>query len=256
MIKYQVLEALGQCDGRAVSGEELSRRLGVSRTAVWKAVESLRQEGYEIQSVRNRGYTLRTPWDVFNAYEIFRQLNPGSSWDLQVFDELVSTNDQARQLAGISPEKRVVVVSSSQTGGKGKRGTSFYSPKGTGVYLSILLPGQRTAQQAGETGRQIAQAACECLCRLTGLSCFIEDGNIFCQQKKLCGILAEASLELETYLVRDVVYGLGIHVNEAQFPPDLRDHATSLYLLKGERFSRSKVAALLLNDIENTVDLN
>ncbi len=254
MIKYQVLEALQAQCGQPVSGEELSGRLGVSRTAVWKAVEALRQEGYPIHSRRNQGHTLEnTGTDIFNLYEIQCRLTPGGvPWNLLLYEELGSTNDEARRLAELPENDRSVVLALRQTGGKGKRGTSFYSPPETGIYFSLIFCGGRRVEQAGELGRAIAAALCSCFSELAGKECVLRDGNVYFGEKKLCGILAEVVLELETGLVKDMVFGIGVHVNEMVFPSTAFD-AVSLRQIRGRRLQRGTVAAAMLNAVSRVL---
>ena len=135
----QVLEAL-QDSGAPLSGEELAQRFGVSRNSVWKAVNRLKEAGYEITAATNRGYQLVGDSDVLSAENIRRQLGPAArDAAIEVRDRVTSTNTLLKEIAEQGGREGMVIVAQEQTAGKGRLGRSFYSPKGTGLYLSILL---------------------------------------------------------------------------------------------------------------------
>ena len=155
-MKDQILELLRQEPGY-LSGQEMSRLLGVSRAAVWKAVEALRKEGYAIDSAPNRGYRLDAPTGRLSAREIAAQLE-GHPWAglVQVLDSVDSTNNLAKTLAAQGAPAGTVIVADSQTGGRGRMGRSFASPPGMGVYLSVILRPQASPEE-------LMHLTCACL---------------------------------------------------------------------------------------------
>ena len=139
MTKYKILDTLRENEGKVVSGGELANTLGVSRTAVWKQIVSLQNEGYKIESIPNKGYRLCAS-EVYSAHEIKRRLATETIGQTVVFlDEVDSTNTYAKNLGASGEENGTVVVAARQTAGKGRLARKFESPEGTGVYLSILL---------------------------------------------------------------------------------------------------------------------
>ena len=164
----QVLEAL-QDSGAPLSGEELAQRFGVSRNSVWKAVNRLKEAGYEITAATNRGYQLVGDSDVLSAENIRRQLGPAArDAAIEVRDRVTSTNTLLKEIAEQGGREGMVIVAQEQTAGKGRLGRSFYSPKGTGLYLSILLRPSFSAQEALSITTAAAVAAAEAIDSLTG----------------------------------------------------------------------------------------
>lgn len=138
-MKKKILELLQNCPD-FISGQELSERFGVSRTAVWKVIRQLEAEGYVIQAVRNKGYRLTAQPDLLTEETIQNQIH--TEWagqQLVVFSETDSTNDQAKKLAEEGAGQGLLVVSDSQTAGKGRRGRSWESRVGEGIFMTLLL---------------------------------------------------------------------------------------------------------------------
>ena len=233
------------------SGEELAARLAVSRTAVWKAVNSLRKEGYEIQAVQNKGYSLSVSTDILSIQGVEKYLNPEHSYiELEILPDIGSTNDYLREKAAQGKGEGYAVVAGAQTRGKGRTGRSFYSPADTGIYLSLLLrPKDCGPAQAVKFTTMAAVAACEAIEKVSHRSPQIKWVNdIYIDGKKVSGILTEASVSLENGSLEYVLLGIGINVYppEKGFPQELRETAGSVFQ---ERKSdgKNQLAAGFLN---------
>ena len=212
-----------------LSGEEIARRLGVSRNAVWKAIKALQADGYPIQAVPNRGYCLAASSDVLSESGI-RQYLTGEARELNllVYDAVDSTNLVLRKLAGEGAPEGTVVIAAEQTGGRGRKGRSFYSPLGTGVYVSLLLKPKIAPDEATLITTTAAVAVCQAVESLCPDGAEIKWVNdVFLRGKKICGILTEGSFDMESGQFEYAVLGTGINVYEPAggFPAEIRDVA-------------------------------
>ena len=248
-MKAEVIRLLRE-KGSYLSGQELSQQLHVSRTAVWKVINQLREEGYAIEAVRNRGYYLVESADVLTEAEIKSCMK--SQWmgrEVEFLQETDSTNTEARRLAEKGAKDGTLVVAEYQTAGKGRRGRSWTSPSGTGIWMSLVLrPG-------------LEPACAPMITLLTGLavSAGIEDycglksqikwpNDLTLEGKKICGILTEMSADME--MIRYVVVGIGINVNIEAVPEEIAYKATSLYLESGKKIKRSGMIACIMKRME------
>lgn len=215
------------------SGEEIAKKLGVSRNAVWKAVKALQSGGYPIDAVPNRGYCLSSSSDVLSESGIRQYLRgEAQSLGLKVYDSVSSTNLVLRELANSGAPEGTVVVAVSQTGGRGRKGRSFYSPAGTGVYVSILLKPDIAAEDATFITTTAAVAVCDAVETVSDRKAAIKWVNdVLIDGKKICGILTEASLSMESGRIEYAVLGTGVNVYTPKngFPEGLRDIATSVF---------------------------
>lgn len=215
-----------------LSGAEIARRLGVSRNAVWKAIKSLQADGYPIEAVPNRGYCLAASSDVLSESGIRRYLTgEAAALDLRVYDEVDSTNLVLRKLADAGAPEGTVVVASRQSGGRGRRGRSFFSPEGTGVYVSLLLKPKIAPDDATLITTTAAVAVCGAAEALSGRKAEIKWVNdVFMDGKKICGILTEGAFDMESGLFEYAVLGTGINVYapEGGFPEEIRGIAGSV----------------------------
>ena len=215
-----------------LSGEEIARRLGVSRNAVWKAIKALQADGYPIQAVPNRGYCLASSSDVLSESGI-RQYLTGDARELSlhVYDAVDSTNLVLRKLASEGAPEGTVVIAAEQTGGRGRKGRSFYSPQGTGVYVSLLLKPKIAPDDATLITTTAAVAVCGAVEALSGETASIKWVNdVFLRGKKVCGILTEGSFDMESGQFEYAVLGTGINVYEPAggFPQEIREIAGSV----------------------------
>ena len=248
-MKGEILKLLKETDGY-VSGQELCRRFGVSRTAVWKVINQLKEEGYEIEAVRNRGYALKGAGDVLSEADLLRCWKTEWAGGRTVyFDATDSTNIQARRLAEAHAPHGTLVVSDRQDGGKGRRGRSWASPSGVGIWMSLILRPEIAPSSASMLTLAAALAVREGIREETGLSPLIKWPNdLVLNGMKICGILTEMSTELME--IQYVITGIGINVNQREFPPEIRDTATSLSLEAGRSFRRSSLIAAILKAFE------
>lgn len=241
-MKTKILKTLKSATGY-VSGQELCENLGVSRTAVWKVIRQLEEDGYRIEAVRNRGYRLLESEDVFTGEEIRSALHTRRIGQELVFlDTTDSTNNEARRRAEQGAPDGTLVVAIEQTAGKGRRGRSWVSPGGTGVWMSLLLRPDIPPECASMLTLVAAMAVETGIRRVTGLEGQIKWPNdVILDGKKVCGILTEMSTEMES--IHYVIVGIGINVGITEFPGELKDTATSLILHTDRRVSRAALTA-------------
>jgi len=232
-----------------LSGEEIARRLGVSRNAVWKAIKALQLGGYPIQAVPNRGYCLAASSDVLSESGIRQYLTgDAQSLDLRVFDSVDSTNLVLRKLANEGAPEGTVVIAAEQTGGRGRKGRSFYSPQGTGVYVSLLLKPKIAPDDATLITTTAAVAVCGAVEALSGEPASIKWVNdVFMRGKKICGILTEGSFDMESGQFEYAILGTGINVLEPDggFPAEIRDIAGSVLVSPAPDAKNRMIAAYL-----------
>jgi BirA family biotin operon repressor/biotin-[acetyl-CoA-carboxylase] ligase len=229
--KEGVLELLEERRGEFVSGRELSQKLDVTGSAVWKAVVALRDVGYDIEAVTNKGYRLDEGCDVLSWVSLSKHLGADSPFDLQVYKSVTSTNALVKEAAAADAPEGVLIVAQGQTQGRGRQGRTFYSPDGTGVYFSLLLRPHLTARDATRITGAAAVAVCQAIESVTGQSSGIKWVNdVYLNDKKVCGILTEASFDMESGGMEYVVLGIGINVAPPSggFPPELTDIAGSV----------------------------
>ena len=210
------------------SGEELAERLSVSRNAVWKAVQALREEGYTIEAAPRQGYRLSGETDILSPQSIGRFLPPELPLRLDVRREVDSTNRIAKNSGAEGAEEGLVVIADRQTAGRGRLGRSFHSPAGTGAYLTVLVRPRLTAADSLWLTTAAAVAVAEAIEDVTGRDARIKWVNdIYVADRKVCGILTEAAMDLESGALEYAVVGIGINVREPEggFPEEIRDIA-------------------------------
>ena len=253
MSRERVLSLLLGQEGY-LSGEAMSRELGVSRAAVWKAIEALRQEGYAISSAPNRGYRLEQAPDRLREGELSGPLagcTVGSH--LLCLEQIDSTNTEAKRQAMAGAPDGLVVLAEEQTGGRGRLGRSFQSPRGTGLYLSALLRPRLAPETVANLTAWVAVAVCDGIEACFGVRPQIKWTNdIVLNGKKLCGILTELGLESETNSLDYLVTGIGINTNQRRedFAPEIRDMATSLALELGRPVRRVELARHVIQALD------
>ena len=249
-VREKTLELLAE--GGTVEGAKLAREMGVSRNAVWKAMNSLRKSGYIIEAVTNRGYRLVSAPDRLSAAEIRRWLTgPGAGRELEIHDRLDSTNNRAKALAAAGAAGGTAVIADSQSGGKGRLGRSFFSPEHSGVYLTVILRPDCAPDRAGLLTSLAAVAAARAVEKVSGADVKIKWVNdLYLNGKKICGILTEGGLGLEAGKLEYAVVGIGINVRRMEFPPELRDIATSVANETGASPDRNRLIAEILNGLD------
>ena len=249
-MRDKILHILKENQTEYISGEELSRRLGVSRTAIWKSINQLKEIGYKITSQTNKGYLLIESPDALSEQEI-RPLLTGDivGSNIAYFESLESTNTYAKKLAEQTFQEGLVIIAEEQTAGRGRMGRSWISPKGKGIWMSILLKPDVRPRDASKLTLVAATAVCRGIESCCGLKPLIKWPNdIVMEGRKLCGILTEMGAEMDD--IEYVVVGIGINANleEADFDEAVRPIATSLRLLQGENILRKKLVAAILNE--------
>ena len=231
--KEKLLALLEDSKGTFFSGEEIARTLQVSRAAVWKAVNALREDGYTVDAATNKGYRLSPDLDILSPQGIRRFLKPEyRDLDLTVLPTAPSTNALVREKANQGCPEGCVIVACEQTAGRGRYGRQFFSPGDTGVYLSLLLrPTAYSPQQATCLTAAAAAAMCQAIEAVTGQQPGIKWVNdIFLHGKKVCGILTEAAVGLETGTLNYMVLGAGVNLYPPAegFPDEIQSIAGSV----------------------------
>ena len=242
-MKNTILNILKNADSY-ISGEEISRTLGISRAAVWKHIKNLKNDGYEIDSVTNKGYRLVNAPDIISIDFLNSLLTTKYiARNTKYLPETDSTNEAAKRDSA-SPDGSLYIAE-VQTAGKGRLGRGWESPKGTGIWMSLLLKPDIAPQDISE----ITLIAGIAVCRAVGHGAKIKWPNdIVIGSRKICGILTEMSAEIER--VNHIVCGIGINVNTPSFPPELCDKATSLLIETGTKTSRAELRAKVMNEFE------
>lgn len=244
-----VLELLIKADG-FVSGEEMSKVLSVSRTAIWKQIKKLKDEGYEIESVNNKGYRVINYPDKFVVDELAYLLeNSSLVEEIYVYDTIDSTNKEAKRMATSGKINTAVFIAEEQTVGKGRRGRTWVSPKGTGIYMSLLLRPNINPNNASMLTLIAGLAVSKAISLVTSLECMIKWPNdLVLNNKKVCGILTEMSSEID--YVNYVIVGIGMNINLDMIDKELEDKATSLKIEGNEIYNRKSILVHTIKEFE------
>ncbi len=250
MVKEEILTLLRDSGG-FLSGQELSERFGVSRTSVWKAVRQLQETGYEIEAVRNRGYRLLAEPDLLTAELVTKQLR--TEWagrPTLVLDSVDSTNSETKRRAEDGAEEGLLVIAEEQTAGRGRRGRTWQSEKGEGIFMSLLLRPDIAPGNASMLTLVMGLAVRDALEETCGMpDLFIKWPNdIVADGKKICGILTEMSAEADC--VHYIVVGVGINVHDPSFPEEMAQTATSIRQQTGESVCRAELSAACMLQFE------
>lgn len=234
-----------------ISGQHISEKLNVSRTSVWKYINMLKEEGYLIESVSKKGYKLLKSPDILTENEITPYLNTKYIGNKIIhFHTINSTNTKAKELASLGEENGTIILSEEQTLGKGRLGRQWCSPKGKGIWLSLILKPDLDPINASKITQIGAAALCKSFIEI-GIPSFIKWPNdIVINNRKVCGILTEMNGELNR--INYIILGIGINVNidMDDLPEELKDTASSLKIESGKTIDRRKLAALILNNFE------
>ena len=255
-MQANILELFRRQNGAYLSGEEISRQLNVSRTAIWKHIRTLKQKGYDIEAHTRLGYRLRQIPDQMLPAEIAARINnrtvAAGPDKIHHFSKVDSTNNAAKKLAFEGCPDGTVVVSEEQDGGRGRLSRGWFSPPGKGIWFSVVLRPPFAPMEAPKCTLLAAVAVCRGIQRITGINCGIKWPNdILWQERKLVGILTEMSAEMDA--INHVVIGVGINVNlsAAEFSEDLQSVATSLSIINGNRpIERLNLLVAVLEELE------
>ncbi|MGY3723941.1 BirA family transcriptional regulator, biotin operon repressor / biotin-[acetyl-CoA-carboxylase] ligase [Granulicatella balaenopterae] len=249
----KVLLLLQQQINQPISGETLARQLGVSRTAIWKAIQKLREQGYLISSQTNQGYRLSSKTDMLDKKEIKQRLIRGfKDWQIETYQTIDSTNRRAKEFAEQNPGQSAIIIADEQTAGRGRLGRKFYSPNKTGLYISICLSPKDlsyesisliTAQTAVSTSRAIETISNESV-KIKWVN------DLYMRDKKVCGILSEAITDIESNQVQALIIGIGINLSvpDEGFPEELTEIATTVFAPNEmNHCTRNDLAVAVLN---------
>ena len=231
--KQAVLELLEKKAGGYVSGSGLAAELSISRNSVWKAIEALREDGYEITALTNKGYCLAGVGDALSEREIKKHL--GDNAELFTFnvEKLVTSTSDVLKKAALSGAKEfTVALAEEQSGGRGRLQKSFYSPRGGGLYMSVLLRPRLPIADTSFITSAAAVSVCEAIEEVCGKETGIKWVNdVFIGGGKVCGILTEAVLSVENSAVESAVLGIGINISDPEggFAGELAGVAASVF---------------------------
>lgn len=253
-MKNEILRLLKTND-TYISGQQLCDYFNVSRTSVWKVMEQLKGEGYEIEAVRNRGYRLVRSPDVLSEAEIRSILRTEWAGNKVVYyDETDSTNNRAKDFGEKKGAHGTLLVADKQNAGKGRRGRVWESPSGKSIYMTILLRPEITPDKAPMLTLVMGLSAAEAICKVSGAEAEIKWPNdIVMGKKKVCGILTEMATEME--YVNYIVIGVGINVNQQYFAEEIKEMATSLYKETGNVYKRSELISAVLERFERNYEV-
>lgn len=248
-MKDKILNLLSEKE--YISGESISTALGISRAAVWKYINALKHEGYQIESSTKKGYIILQRPDLLTSAEIqplLKTMYIGKN--IVHFETIGSTNLKAKELANNGCANGTVIVSEEQVSGRGRLGREWLSPRSKGIWTSIILKPEIPPMEAYKL-TIIAAAAVHCALLENGLSTLIKWPNdIVVDDKKVCGILTEMNAELNS--IHSLIIGIGINVNTdlSDLPDELKDKASSLKIVAKRSFNRKSILASLLNHFE------
>ena len=248
-MKNEILRALRET-ASYVSGQELCRKLGVSRTAVWKNIRSLQEDGYEIEAVTNRGYRLAGVPDTIAEEEVASRLQTERMGrQIRYFSRIDSTNQYAKRIAEEGAPDGTLIIADEQTAGKGRSGRTWVTPPAEAIAFTLLLRPELSPDRISMVTLVMGLAVTNAVNSLYGVSAGIKWPNdVVIKGRKLCGILTEMSAEVRQ--VNYIVIGVGINANLTSFPEEIREIATSLKLELGRDINRAELIARVMTEFE------
>lgn len=210
--KSIVLSKLERYKGEYISGEKLADECGVSRNSIWKAVKDLKDEGYVINSVNNKGYMLEPKCDIISEEGIRLYLKQITS-SIYIYDSVDSTNTEAKRLV-IYNDKSLdhgsLIVARRQKSGRGHDGSSFESPEG-GIYMSVILNPEMMKVEVNSITEYVSKAVKEALEECLDIRITVKEKNrIYQGNRKICGIMTEGMSDLETGIFSAIIVGVGV----------------------------------------------
>lgn len=253
MMKAKILTMLRQSDGY-ISGQQLCETLHVSRTAVWKVIEQLKEEGYHIEAIRNKGYRLEESPDVLYESEVKSMIQTDwSGTDILFLPEIDSTNIEAKRQGEAGGKHGLLVIAEKQSAAKGRRGKQWNSKPGENAHFSILLRPDIRPKHAPMLTLVMALSVAQAIKDVVNQeTCIKWPNDIVMNGKKICGILTEMSSEID--YVNHVVIGVGININQTHFEQELREKATSILLETGRNIRRSILVARVMERFEQNYE--
>ncbi|MGC5773257.1 biotin--[acetyl-CoA-carboxylase] ligase [Paenibacillus pabuli] len=254
MTKHEeLLHMLLNAEGEFVSGEEISRNLSISRTAVWKHINKLRDMGYEFEAVSRKGYRLVTKPDSIDATALQLALKTTVfGRKALILHSTLSTQGDVQHMAEQGQSEGAVVLAEEQTGGRGRFGRKWFSPPSKGIWMSVLMRPELALQNTPQLTLLTGVAVCRAIRSFTGADAGIKWPNdLLIEGRKVCGILLESTVE--DHELRYCIAGIGVDVNfdPKDYPEDLISIATSLKMETGQTIDRTKLAAAILTELEH-----
>ncbi|KEI11561.1 biotin--acetyl-CoA-carboxylase ligase [Clostridium novyi B str. ATCC 27606] len=254
-MKEEIISLLKENKDNFISGEKISEKFGITRAAIWKYMKAIKNEGYKIESVSRKGYKLISSPDLLT----FQEINPYLTTNyigknIMYFNTIDSTNNKAKELGAKGILEGTVVISEEQTGGRGRLGRQWVSPKFKGIWMSVILRPNIEPMEASKITQIAAAAVCSVIKEL-GIDVYIKWPNdIVLNNKKICGILTEMSGEINK--INYIVLGIGINVNidEEDLPEYIKDIATSIKIETGLNIQRKELIAKIFNKFEILYD--
>ncbi|WP_288925936.1 biotin--[acetyl-CoA-carboxylase] ligase [uncultured Trichococcus sp.] len=249
--KEKVLQYLEQHKGESISGQDLADKLEVSRTSVWKAINGLKKEGYQIEATTNKGYQLSIDTDLLSEAAIVPLLSEALKGHRVIAHKTIdSTNLEAKRIVNEDPTFEGVILSEEQTKGRGRLGRVFYSPSESGLYMSLVLRPVADLDNATLITTAAAVAVCQAIETLTGKKPQIKWVNdIFLDGRKVCGILTEGIMDMESRTIGTIILGIGLNFREPEtdFPDEIQSIAGTLFDKKNAAVTRNQMVAEILN---------
>ena len=222
---------------------------------MWKAINQLKEAGYEIEAQQNKGYRLMAAPDLMTEAEIKSLMH--TDWvakEVLYFDTIDSTNTKAQELAEKGYPSGTLVVADKQESGKGRRGRSWVSPSGTGIFMTLMIKPDINPNNASMLTLVAALAVAKAITSVTGEEALIKWPNdIVVNSKKVCGILTEMNAQFD--YINHIVVGIGINVHNESFPEEISQMASSLMIeAGGKRFHRAQIIAETMSYFEQYYD--
>ena len=248
-MKNEILRALRETDGY-VSGQELCRKMGVSRTAVWKNIRALQEDGYEIEAITNRGYRLAGVPDTVAEEEVASRLRTERMGrQIRYFSRIDSTNQYAKRIAEEGASDGTLIIADEQTAGKGRSGRTWVTPPSEAIAFTLLLRPKLSPDRISMVTLVMGLAVVNAVNDLYDVNAGIKWPNdVVIGGRKLCGILTEMSAEVRQ--VNHIVIGVGINANLTSFPEEIKEIATSLKLELGHAVNRAELIARVMTEFE------
>ncbi|MDA3730580.1 HTH domain-containing protein [Niameybacter massiliensis] len=245
MTKNKLLELFENHKGEYLSGEAIAQSLGLSRTAIWKNINLLREEGYDIESTKKKGYTLNTNSDILSKMKLQQFLDKSFPIDHVEMHKVVDSTNKRALASYVTKEKNwIVVASEEQEKGEAKEEASFYSPQGKGVYMSVVIDLNSPMDAMDTIIKQNSEAVRVVIREITQVDTEIgEDNNLYYNNRKLSGIMTQMYIEAESKTIKSMIVGIGIYVHGAD------EKAIALTEITGEYCNRSELIARVLNKL-------
>lgn len=252
--KDKIISILEENKGSYISGEEIGKKLKISRAAVSKAIKELKSNDYTIKSINKKGHCIPLNSNALSLIEITKNLKYNNN--IIIKDSIYSTNLEGRNYLINNPKHGTVIIANEQTNGKGRKGRSFFSPKNTGIYMSIILkPETLLLENSLKITIAAAVAISNAIDKLCNKKTQIKWVNdIFFNNKKICGILTEAITDFESGSIENIILGIGINFNTLNFPKDISNIAGSIFLEELTPINRNQLISKIINNIMDVIE--